>query len=103
MSAAARSGGAADEQAADRKLEKYDQLVQSSRLFQPITAETVGPSNESAILFFAELGRKTAAVSGDSRESSFLFQRISVIIQRFILLCFTTVSLATRSDHSSFA
>jgi len=64
-----------------------DQLVQSCCLFQPnepIAAETVGPLNESANLFFAELGRNiNAAVSSDSRESSFFFQRIYVIIQRF--------------------
>jgi len=66
VSIAARSGGAAAEPAADRKSAKYDQLVQSGRLFQPIAAETLGPLNESTILFFTELGHKIAPVSGDS-------------------------------------
>jgi len=35
------------------------------------------------MLFFAELGREIAAVSGDSREPSYLFQRISVSILQF--------------------
>jgi len=83
VSAAARSGDAADDQAAKRKSAKYDELVQSGRLFQPIAAQTLGPLNESVILFFAELGHKIAAVSGDSRKPSFLCQHISVIIQRF--------------------
>jgi len=33
--------------------------------------------------FFEILDRKITDVSGDSREVSFLFQRLSVIIQRF--------------------
>jgi len=79
----ARSGGAAAEQVAHRKSAIYDQLVQSGCLFQLIVVETLGLLTESAILFFAELGRKIAAVSGDSREPRFIFQCISVIIQRF--------------------
>ena len=31
----------------------------------------------------SELRRKIASVSGDNREPSFLFQRISVTVQRF--------------------
>jgi len=77
------SGGAAAKQATDRNSAKYDQLVQLGRLFRSIVAETLDPLNESAILFFAELVRKITAVSGDSREPSFLYQRISVTIQRF--------------------
>jgi len=39
--------------------------------------------NTTAYLFLAELGQKISAVSGDDRESSFLFQWISVLIQRY--------------------
>jgi len=42
-----------------------------------------GPLNESSIAFFSELGRKIASLSGDNREPSFLFQRISITVQRF--------------------
>jgi len=35
------------------------------------------------IAFFSELGRKIASISGDNREPSFLFQCISITIQRF--------------------
>ena len=83
VSVTARSGGAAAEQAAGRKTAKYDLLVQTGRLFQPIAAETLGPLNESSIAFFSELGRKIASISGDNREPSFLFQRISITVQRF--------------------
>ena len=46
VNAAARSGSAAAEQAACRKSAKYDLLVQTGRLFQPIAVETLGPLNE---------------------------------------------------------
>jgi len=45
--------------------------------------ETLGPMNDLAYELFEILGRKITDVSGDSREVSFLFQRLSVIIQRF--------------------
>ena len=80
VSVMARSGGAAAEQAAGRKTVKYDPLEQ---LFQPIAAETLGPLNELSIALFSELGRKIASISGDNREPSFLFQRISITIHRF--------------------
>jgi len=39
--------------------------------------------NDSAYEFFEILHHKITDVSGDSQEVSFLFQRLSVIIQRF--------------------
>jgi len=42
-------------------------------------AKTLGPMHESARQFHVDLGRKITARSGDDREGSFLFQRISVL------------------------
>jgi len=39
--------------------------------------------NTSAHLFLNELGQKISAVSGEEREGSYLFQRISVLVQRY--------------------
>ena len=39
--------------------------------------------NESAYQFFDDLGRRIGDISGDSRETSFIYQRLSVTIQRF--------------------
>jgi len=39
--------------------------------------------NASAYGFLAGLGRKISAISGVDRETSYLFQRISVLLQRF--------------------
>ena len=39
--------------------------------------------SESAYRFFEDLGRRICDLTGDSREVSFIFQRLSVTIQRF--------------------
>jgi len=39
--------------------------------------------NDSAYLFIKDLGRRICDVTGDIREVSFSFQRVSVTIQRF--------------------
>jgi len=39
--------------------------------------------NASAYGFLAGLGQKISAISGDDRKTCYLFQRISVLIQRF--------------------
>jgi len=40
-------------------------------------------NNASAYGFLAGLGQKISAISGDDPETCYLFQRISVLIQRF--------------------
>jgi len=47
-----------------------------------LAVETLSHINESATSFLRDLGRRISLVSGD-REPQFLFQRISVAIQRF--------------------
>ena len=39
--------------------------------------------NQSAVDFFSDLGLKISVLSGDRLEGRFLFQRLSVLIQRF--------------------
>ena len=51
--------------------------------FIPIACETLGPINTKALSFLADLGRRIALVTGDPREGSFLFQRLSITVQRF--------------------
>ena len=68
--------------AASRKEEKYANIG-SQYLFVPIAVETMGPLNTSACQLFGNLGRKISSSSGDDREGAFLFQRVSVIVQRF--------------------
>jgi len=77
VSQTSRSAGAAAELAASRKSAKYADLLQS-HLFQSIAVETSSSMDSSTATFFTDFGRKISSVSGEVREASFLFQRISV-------------------------
>jgi len=74
--------GLAADQAATRKSAKYVDFA-AAHIFQPIAVENLGPINASALDFISNLGEKISYLSGDDREAQFLFQRISVTIQRF--------------------
>ena len=53
-------------------------------MFEPTEVENLGMlSSSSTLVFLLELGRRISSQTGDVRESSYLFQRISVAIQRF--------------------
>ena len=82
VEAAARESGAVAEQAAQRKVEKY-RYAFPNYCFQPIAVENLGAMNRSAVDFINTLGRRISFVSGEDKESAFLFQRISITIQRF--------------------
>jgi len=50
----------------------------------PITLETIGPINESAVEFLHKLDHGIASVSSDDKAGrQFLFQRLSIALQRF--------------------
>ena len=82
VDSAAREAGAPAEQAAIRKISKYSVLPQSY-LFQPIAVENTGVLISPAVDFLYALGRSISSSSGEERESLFLFQQISIIVQRF--------------------
>ncbi|NJL56119.1 hypothetical protein HC928_13765 [bacterium] len=79
---AARGAGVVAEQAATRKRDKYAELARSY-LFLPLAFENLGPMNAEAVEFFKEVGRRLTEDSMDKREAFFLFQRVSVMLQRF--------------------
>jgi hypothetical protein len=79
--------GAAAEQAANRKNAKYSQLM-STHLFVPVAFETMGPINTTGMDFIKELGKRITLTTGDLKETSYLFQRLSVAIQRFNAIAF---------------
>ena len=70
------------EQAANRKLSKYAEHA-SDYICQPIAVENLGSFDSSTSSFLSNLGNKIRASSGEDKETSFLFQRISALIQRF--------------------
>ena len=66
----------------NNKITKYASLTQSYS-FIPIAAETMGAIKSDGIEFLGELGRRITRITNDKRESAFLFQRLSVAIQRY--------------------
>src|SRR6218665_385151 len=85
----ARSSEAAGvaEIAAERKSAKYTAIL-SAYSFVPLAFETLGSINHEGMAFFNNLGHRLAQITGDSRETTFLYQRLSVAIQRFNALAF---------------
>ena len=79
---AARDPSATAEMAASNKTAKHAGLM-SDYHFQPIAVESLGPAIESAIHLITVLGKKIAQQTGDERETAFLFQRLSILVQRF--------------------
>jgi len=82
MHASSLSAGGAAEIASVRKESKYS-LLPPDYIFQPVAFERLGSLNASWIRFLCEVGQRLSVVSGDPRETSFLFQRLSISIQRF--------------------
>ena len=82
ISGAACDAEAAVELAASRKELKYAGLDGRS-VFAPIAFENLGVPRASARQLLSDLGRRLTDISGESRETSYLFQRFSVLVQRF--------------------
>ena len=86
LQSATASACAVAELAATRKVTKYS-ILEDQYIFQPIAVESLGP-------------RKISRVSGDDRETTFLFQRISVSLFRFnSVLLHNSFELDDRSEH----
>jgi len=82
ISDSATNAGSAAEAAATRKAAKHAGF-ERTHIFQPVAVENLGTMNASAYGFLAGLGQKISAISGDDRETCYLFQRISVLIRSF--------------------
>src|SRR6218665_3644749 len=76
-----RTGGAA-EQAAERKRAKYANLP-ATRDFTPLAIESLEPINITEVEFLQDLGQRITDATGDPRETTYLFQRLSICTQRF--------------------
>ena len=64
-----------------QKIENYRALENRYVLF-PVAAETMGPIDEGSLELLREIGRRLTEISGEPRESQFIFQRFSIILQR---------------------
>ncbi|XP_069189437.1 uncharacterized protein [Procambarus clarkii] len=80
-----QTGGAANHREI-AKSAKYRRL-EGQFTFVPIASEMHGPWGKSALGFLKKLGSKLIHVTRDPRAASFLFQRLSVAIQRGTACC----------------
>ena len=90
---ACRPGAAADKAAAN-KSSKYCDLA-GTHLFFPVVIETAGTWNQMAVELVQEIGRRITLVTEDSRETVFLFQRLSIALQRGNAVSFLSTFTAT--------
>jgi len=79
--------GAVAEAAANRKRDKYVDIA-ATHIFMPIAVETMGPICDEAVEFLCGIGSRLTAITNNPRETSFLFQRLSVLIQRYNAVAF---------------
>ena len=63
------------------KLAHYAELS-NTYIFQPVANETLGPWGSSSLKFIKEIGSRITAINGDKRSTSYLFQAISMAVQR---------------------
>ena len=87
LSISSACAASAAEAAAKRKEEKYTDIACSYHFF-PIAFETFGPINQVGTDFISALGHRISCNTDDPRDTFFLFQRLSVAIQRFNAICF---------------
>ena len=59
-----------------------DSCISGTHHFIPVAVETLGPICSEGASFLSEIAEKLSRTTGEQREKSFLFQRISVAIQR---------------------
>ena len=79
---AATDAGTVADMATTRKTEKHS-TISSAYRFEPIAVENLGVFSSTTLNFISELGRRICVHTGDARETSYLFQRISIMLQRF--------------------
>jgi hypothetical protein len=72
----------AAEMACKRKHNKYSSIISSNYIFKGLAFETLGPWCKETIDFINVIGDRLIAESGDSKFKKFLFERISLAIQR---------------------
>ena len=87
LSISVDSGSAAKHAARMKTLKNQD--LKATHIFYPIAIETAGSWDDQAMELIEEIGRRAAQETDDLTETMYLFQRISVTIQRGNALVFT--------------
>src|SRR6218665_2847833 len=99
----ASSTGGAAEQAAESKRTKYENLP-ATHDFIPLAIESVGPINITGLEFLQDLGQHMLTeATGDSRETAYLFQRLSICTQHLNAVAFRgSFEQRTTDENLSF-
>ena len=82
----------------DLKCTKYTNIT-STHIFAPIAIETSGSWNEKPIEIFQEIGRRMTTATNVLNETMYLFQRLSVAIQRNNAESFLSTFPEERESH----
>ena len=72
------------ERSASLKIIKYSEIARN-HIFIPLACEVTGVWCAEAVDFLNELGGRISAATGDKRELAFLYQRLSVALQKGFL------------------
>lgn len=81
--AAHQAARAVAQQEAKHKITKFLKLACTHRpMFYPIAIETAGTWDDVAIELVQEIGSRTTFITQDTSETVFLFQRLSIALQR---------------------
>ncbi len=82
------SAGKLAEKAAKEKRTFYKELLEHcDSFFVPFAIETFGPICTEGKKFIVDIGKKIEAISGETRSTQFLFQRISIVLQNYNAAC----------------
>ena len=68
----------------------------------PVAVETMGSWGQMGLKFVKDLGSRIADVTGETRSTSFLFQSISMAIQRGNATSVSGTAPNTKSLHELF-
>ena len=69
-----------------------------THIFVPMAVETFGPINADGLSFLERIGDRLSSVIEEPRESSFVFQNQSVLVQRFNMIAFRS-SFISETDN----
>jgi hypothetical protein len=93
------TAGAAAQASAEHKNATYVELG-GRHIFIPIVIETLGLFCVEGQSFIREIGRHTTATTYDLREAAFLFQRLSLAVQRYNAICIAGTLQNVKSEAS---
>ena len=81
MKETSKKAGAAAEKAEKGKLSKYEE-IQKDYYMVPVAVETFGAWGPEGISLVQTIGKKLQDLTGEKRSTFFLFQSISMAVQR---------------------